>query len=68
MSKFNMSVLFDLKNSGCEIEIKLRSGSALTGVVDEINDSYLILDETTALGDMVVIEYETVDSFSVIVR
>lgn len=66
MSKFNLFVLSDLKKHGREVEINLRNGIVLVGVVDELKDSYMILDETTAMGDMVVIEYSTIDSFSVI--
>lgn len=47
-------------NAEKETVITLVNGDILRGTISEIKEKYCILDETTAFGDMVVINYDDI--------
>lgn len=45
-----------------EVVIYLNDGTELQGVISDLKETRFTVDETTAMGDMVVLRYEEVES------
>jgi len=46
------------------VRILKTDGSVVTGLIERIEQSYLLVDELSAFGDMVVVNYDDIDSIN----